>query len=284
MNHISNLIDQGDYCPLIAVIAILYFIGFKMVHSQPVLHKWGVRTAAAVFLLFAITKFVEPESLTARNLLWAVVHALFAAGLVLGPTWILLAIAAFLHRSISDGHKRARRRADELKAERDKRKREDDRRQQALDERLTPEREQALREAQARHQAEEEEKTRVTQRREDARVACELLYNLHAPDLKERFPKEAFEDFVSKYMGDEQPPELVEQRAGQLQSTIQQHYQQVNPPENLTDLGQLACWYEKQKKTIERLNVHRSYKDDYLVQPNQRYAELTQNVLEKLEP
>ena len=124
----------------------------------------------------------------------------------------------------------------------------------------------------------------ANKRRADARIACELFFSLYAHDIGDRFPKQSFDDFVRRYLGDEQPPELVEERAAQLRESIQRHYEQVNPPEKITDLGQLARWYEKHKRKIERLSVGDSYKQDYLIQLNERYADLTQQLLENLEP
>ena len=285
MTHISNLIEQSDYCPLILLIAILCFIGSKVVETRPGLRTWGVRIAVATFVSFAIMKVAEVESHTAQSLLWAVVSAMFAAGLVLGPAWIILAMLRFFCRTVSEGHNRARRRAEQFRSETETTRRERElRRQQAAQEEFTPDQQRALREAEEQRRVAEQAERTDARRREDARVACELLYNLYAAHLQDRFPQEAFDRFVQTYMTDEQPPDVVEQRAGQLQATIQQQYEQVNPPDNFTDLGQVARWYEKQKKKIERLGVHQSFKDDYLVQLNERYAELTQRVLEKQEP
>jgi len=279
MTFVSNLIDQGDYCSLVVVIAILAAIGMKMTQRHSVLHGWGVRIAAGVFVLFAIANVLEVKSPTAQDLLWAVARALLAAGLALGPVWIVLAIGRFLHGflkraqqvAITRSHQRQRKREEE------QRQREAQR-QKREHERSAPQREQALRGAAALR----EQERRAAARRENARVACELLYDLYTPDLLDRLPRDTLDDFVAKYMGDDQPLELVEERAAQLQAMIQQHYERVNPPERFADLGQVACWYEKQKKKIERLDVDQSFKDDYLVQLNERYAELTQRVLEKL--
>jgi len=281
MTYISNLIHHGDCFSLVVVIAILYGIGTRMVDSHPLLRLWGTRIAVAVFVVFVVADVAEAGSPTAHELLWAVLCALLAAGLAVGPAWIILAIAGFLHGNLKRAREEARTRADQRrKWKEDRQRQRKARRRQTENQQREPGPEQTSAEEEALRLAEQE----VSRRRENARVSCELLYNLYAPDLTDRLPKETFQDFVGKYMGEDQPIDIVEERAAQLQTMIQQHYEQVNPPEKLTDLGRLVRWYEKQKKKIERLNVDPSYKEDYLVQLNERYADLTQRLLEKLEP
>lgn len=281
MIYVSDLIDQGDFCPLILVIAILSAIGVKMTQRHWELHTWGIRIAAVAFVLFAIMDLLRVKSPTAQDLLWALVRALFASALALGPAWIILAICGFLYTNLKRARNQARIRADKRQRKRQAEQQERQaERQEREFERSAPEREQARREAAELH----EEELKAAARRENARVACELLYNLYAPDLLDRLPRDAVDDFVAKYMRDGQPIELVEERAAQLQAMIQQHYEQVRRPGKFTDLGQVTRWYEKEKDKIVQLDIDQSFKDDYLVQLNERHAELAQRVLEKLEP
>ncbi|MCB9924522.1 MAG: hypothetical protein H6822_20255 [Planctomycetaceae bacterium] len=122
------------------------------------------------------------------------------------------------------------------------------------------------------------------QRREDARVACELLYALREHDIEERYPRKRFEEFVNTFVRDDNPVEVVERRAGELQRLIEQHYEAANPPEEFLDLAALTLWYEKQLATIEKLDVADIYKQSYKVQLNERYSELAERLMESLEP
>jgi hypothetical protein len=121
-------------------------------------------------------------------------------------------------------------------------------------------------------------------RREDALIACELLYALREPDIGDRYPRERFQEFVSNFLSDGKPVDVVERRAVELQLLIQQHYEAVNPPGQFRDLAELTTWYEKQLTLIENLGIADIYKRDYKVQLNERYSDLTARLLESLEP
>jgi hypothetical protein len=208
-----------------------------------------------------------------------IVKSLAAGALLLGPTWILLGVAAFLFReAIPALFRLVSRLAPSRPTTADDTRGETTSPEPPVDDSQASVDQSTEQEAAAQRIADD------NKRRTDARIACELLYRLYSHDIGERFPEDSFDDFVRRYLGDEHPPQLVEQRAAQLRESIQQHYEQVNPPEKITDFGQLARWYEKQKKKIERLDVGQTYKDDYLIQLNERYTDLTQRLLEKLEP
>src|ERR1017187_524054 len=67
-----------------------------------------------------------------------------------------------------------------------------------------------------KRQAEEREKEAAQGRRDEAKAACEWLFALHAPELKNRFTREMFDDFVHRHFGDHKMPEYVERRAAEL--------------------------------------------------------------------
>ena len=170
MAFISNLTDPGDYCCLLVLIGILYVIGIKVTQGQSVLHIWGFRIATAVFVICAIANLLRAQSPTAKDLLWAVVSALFAAGLALGPAWIILAIGNFFYTNGKEARQERRKRADERNRqiqEEQERKREAERQRREF-ERTAPDREQALRDAEALRRRQEED----ARLRQDARVNC----------------------------------------------------------------------------------------------------------------
>jgi hypothetical protein len=135
-------------------------------------------------------------------------------------------------------------------------------------------------------EAEERAKLRVQhqQRREDARVACEMLFQLHAHALGDRFSKEVFEDFMRRYLGDARAPEDVESRAKQLQEIILQHVQQIDPPAPTHTIDSLTKWYQQTKALIDSLDVAERYKQAQLISLNRRYVDLMQALLENLQP
>ena len=57
-------------------------------------------------------------------------------------------------------------------------------------------------------------------RRTDARAKASLTFSLFAPKIQGRFPQQMFDEFLSRYMGDDHPPEDVERRAEELLQTL----------------------------------------------------------------
>jgi hypothetical protein len=87
-------------------------------------------------------------------------------------------------------------------------------------------REQAARiaRARARQRAEEERRTIAEkQRRNKARTVCEVLYAQHAPEVGRRLSKEAFDELVSRHLGEDRTAEYVEEHARKVQQLIKDH-------------------------------------------------------------
>lgn len=281
MNYVTNLIDEGNLCGLVLVVMILAAVGHRMVQSKPSLQIWGLRFSALTFVAFAIMRIIELGVPTTSDLLSALMVGLGAGALLVGPAWIVLAISGFLYEQYWDMTNLARARSQTRRAARDQRLQESKLEPQP-EPPPSPEQLQAEREAAELRQQESERATEEAKRREEAIAACELLYHLRAPDLGERFTREQLGEFVKKFMGADKSIDVIERRAGELQRLIQQHYEAVSPPSRFTDLAELTAWHERQRQQIGSLSVADMYKQDFLVQLNERYAELTQQTLEKL--
>ena len=46
MHTVMDLLENGDLCPAVLLIALLVFIGDRMVAERPSLRLWGLRLAA----------------------------------------------------------------------------------------------------------------------------------------------------------------------------------------------------------------------------------------------
>lgn len=283
MNYVTDLIDDGDLCALIFVVIIMVAIGQRLVQGRPNSQLWGLRIAAANFLVFAVVRGVELAASTADDLLSALIVGLLASALLLGPTWIVLAILEFSHERYQKLMRSVRASAEMRRTERQQRRQRRDRERAARElQQRTPEQQRAERRAaeeQRRLEAQREESAR---RREDAIAACELLYQLREPDIGRRFPREQLDKFIQKYMGADRSTEVIERRADELRQVIQQLHEAVDPPTRFTELSQLTAWYEQQKQQVQSLSVAEMHKEDYLAQLNERYTELMQQILEKL--
>lgn len=121
-------------------------------------------------------------------------------------------------------------------------------------------------------------------RREDARLRCEMHYRRHAVELRERFPEQAFDEFVSQYMGDTFSADQVEARARDLIGMIDDHVKVTKPAKKFESLDDVANWFVEEKERIQNLPVDAAAKKKHLVQLNHRYAELSDRVMEGMEP
>lgn len=286
MQPVLNLLDDSDFLSLGALIGVLCFVGGKMVTPPSRVHAWGLRLAAAAFVAYGIHGYVSLKPDDANTLLSIAFRGLFAAGLVLGISWIVLPILAFVYdntlglvmKKLRDFFFTIRRKA----AERRSRREEDKRRRQA--ERVyaqqAPERERARLEAQAQAKRDAEDR----RRRADARTDCELMYARLAPDLGDRFTKEMFDDFVKRHLDNDHPADYVEGRAQQLQALLQQHYEKVHPPPKFKNMVEIAAWYEQMQQQIKAQSVDDRAKRAQLAQLNLRYRDLMNDYLENVQP
>lgn len=80
-------------------------------------------------------------------------------------------------------------------------------------------------------------------------------------------------------MGDDQFPEVAEQRAEQLRKMIIHHRKQVKPTPKFATLPELANWFQSQKEQIDQLPVDDRLKRMLTANLNVRNAELMNQIL-----
>lgn len=119
-------------------------------------------------------------------------------------------------------------------------------------------------------------------RREDAKFRCELVFASFGPELKDRFPREQFDDFVRKFMRDDQPPETVERNGDQLNQLMKIHHSKVEPVK--WSLDSIAHWFEDTRRSIENLSVPEPFKKSQLAVLNARFAEMMRRHLQENQP
>lgn len=132
--------------------------------------------------------------------------------------------------------------------------------------------------------AAEFQKGDAQRRRSDARANCELLYGVHAPEIGSRFSRQDLDTWIKKHMADDQDPIVVERRGDQLRRLIEHHREQVKPTPRFATIEELARWFQEQKQRVESLPIEEKTKRMHLVELNQRYAELTGELLQKMKP
>lgn len=269
-DFLSEPIDGGTF----VLLAILYFLGARLVQGEAKLEKAGKRIALGAFFLFVWMLTAEFKPTSAEE--WAIIliKSLILSGIVLGTAWTILPASAFLYahtigamfQAFDDWKQTARRKSEERKTERERR------RQAAEWERDRPQRER-----------ETANRVNAQKRRDDAKAACDALYALAAPEIGTRFSKQDYAEFVSKYMTDAFPPEVVEQRADQLKAIIRQHQERVEPPPCRKSLQELSAWFDERLSEIQSVPDERLRKT-LVVQLKERYTELTSAMLAEMTP
>ena len=277
---------DGDICSLGFLIVVLLAVGGTMIKSRPDLDQWGHRLAAVAFVAYVIVGGIETKGDEASD--WAALafRGLFAAGFVLGVTWIALPILAFIHQHTI---RRPAERAHQWRNEAEQRRRDVDAKRevekqaairQAEWKRSAPEREQARLQAEnnARIQADSQ------RRREDARAAALLSYSFYSAKLGGRFSRKMFDQYVETYMGDKYSPDIVERRGNELLAIFERHLADVQPPPRSTTIESLTRWYERIKGQITAMPIDPEAKEVRLADLERRFDELLSSHLEDIEP
>jgi hypothetical protein len=285
METVLDIINSGDIVSLIALIAVLCWVGARMIHRYPDLGQWASRFAAVAFIGYCLYMGSELDQDSPGVWFAIACRGVLAAGLTLGVSWIVLAVYGFMKSYSDRAARQAQSRASDRKRERERKQRErEEQKRRELWEHDAPERERQRQIAEERRLQQEAVSREARQTREDTRYACELFYNLHAPKIADRFSKQDLHDFLNRYMGDSQTLDVIRRRANQLVETIRQHVEAVDPAEEITTLEELAGWYEKQKTHLEGLNVEPAIKREFCLQLNDRYTTLTERLLEEVKP
>ena len=279
MSTVLEMIDAGDVCSLLALIAVLAVIGRNMVQGNHSLYVWGWRLATAAFLGYCLYAGFVFQPTDAQGWLWAVFRGLLAAGLTLGVSWIALSVLAFAKQHLLDPP--AKRARDLAESSKQRGREAEHRRQETERESLRQKRDA---EERSRQLHEQTTKAEVQRRRVEARAAAELSFSLFASKLGSRFTRQMFDDYVSKFMGDDQPPEDVERRGQELIAALQKHLEEVEPPEAKRTLEDLSRWFGEEKTRIGALPIDEKAKRVYIAALNVRFNELSVRLLEDLEP
>lgn len=97
MSVLIDLLDHPDPCSLVALIAVLGWVGGYMVAGRADLHAWGYRLATIAFVGYGLFAMWKEEPVSAGQFLYVAIRALLGAGLGRGLSWIVLASVAFVY-------------------------------------------------------------------------------------------------------------------------------------------------------------------------------------------
>lgn len=128
--------------------------------------------------------------------------------------------------------------------------------------------EEIQRETEAREQIEQKHKT-DQQQRDEARLHCLLLYDEHAHNLTNRFPRERLMEYFQQYLADSFSVELVEQRAERLKEMIESSlHSKGRNRQKFSSFIDITNYFQEQRKEIELLDYDDSVKQSFLTSLN----------------
>jgi hypothetical protein len=269
MIPVLKLLYENELFSLLCLAAVLAFVGTKMVGNDSSARQWGWRLAAAGFVAGGVYGALTLHPSDADDWIHIVVRALVAGALLVGVSWIVLSVLAFLWKSLTGvaaARARARQAANARAREEEDRRRTLETQGQHADEEYNR-RNHGRDQTAARAEAE--------RRRNRARANAALTFSLCAPQLRERFTQQMFDDFLAKYMGDDQPPDEVERRGTELLQTLQKHVEATDVPEQKQTLEDLAHWFLQQKEHIGALPLDDKVKRVHVAELTCRYNELS---------
>ncbi|GEM_PF-6926199 len=243
-----SALDRAELDRLALAAGVLLYVGHKASEHHPGLRTIGSRLAGLCFIVYA-GHLVWGRRLVTDDVFEVVLRCVFVAGLALGAMWIIVPVVAWIMdctfgviwrlslrlmigfwHGVSGALRRCRQFPRNIAAKL----------RSFLGRKATI--------AQAMTFAE------ASKRRENLRAGCDMLYNLHAFALKERFPPEAYEHLKQRYLREDLAPTDFEARASQLCDIITRHASQIG-----TDPGQAS---------IETLLVENQRKHDQIDSSN----------------
>jgi hypothetical protein len=122
------------------------------------------------------------------------------------------------------------------------------------------------------------------QTRDQARLACELEYSRFCPSIQSRFPRTDLDDFLVRYMNDKLAASDVEARSVQLLALIRLHADQSGQGTKHPTIDELAAWFVAEKAKIASLPLEDKLKYYHLAELNERYSDLTSEIMRRAAP
>ena len=262
----SSVIEQLQFCEffsLLAILGILVLVGKAISGLTPESYGYGARIGYTVFLAYSVAALCHFGLADLALVSAVLIRALMFAGIAVGVSWCVMPLLLICRD-------RVRAWSTQLAQRRVDRQRQ---RQTDLQERVKQEAEQ--RAAEHRQQA----KARIAQ----ACSRCELLFDLHKPEIESRFGREMLDDFMKKYMHEEEA-DVVERRAEELCAIIERHREAAAGKTQLTTVSDLAKWFTEQQQLIAQAATPDELKESQLVMLSMRYERLFEEIIRRAHP
>ena len=237
--NVFELINEDDLFSLTCLMAILYIVGTNMADTK--VRPWGWRAGAVAYVVFAVYACARLDPTGASDLACIAFRGLFAAGLTVGPVWMILAIVLFFVGELSNVERRvivqpaaSQPEPSPVDYEQERRERDEHQRQQASN----------------------------LAKCEELRLECELLYSRYAEQLQRHLPSDHFQRMLDSYFGGRSDPRPVRQRAEMVRQMIRDCVAMgAEAKGGFTNMDELAQHYEQLRKAVETLPYDDDMKD-----------------------
>lgn len=289
MERAYQLVRDADFIALFFLACLVFCIGIAFSDRHPRIWNAAAWFGAIALLAYVATAIVLEGYEPLESVAAYVLRGGLAAAIVIGCSRSIGAFCAWTWHIIAPipSYFAARNAAARRRAEAERRRQEEGEERRRRDEQFHRDRERANRLAEQQQKVKTEMACRQAteqERRMEARSGCELCYAMYLNEVADRFPKSVFDAFMEKYMNDVQPAEAVERRSKELRGIIQQHRDAAKPPKKFHSIQELTAWFLNEKTHVESLPIDSDVRDGHLANLNIRYAELTQHMLETMEP
>jgi len=123
----------------------------------------------------------------------------------------------------------------------------------------------------------------MRRRRDKARLTVELTYAMSMSEMNSQLPRDMFENWINRYLGDHLPPEDVEENSKHLQEMMTQQKkiaQQMANSNSGTQLEDLNHWFLDEQRRIQNdMSIDLGEKQRKLLDLQQMYTSLVNRVL-----
>jgi hypothetical protein len=285
MDALIETLQHTEFFSTLFLCCLLLFIGAKIGGNDPRSITVGKVLGYVSFLGYCAVAICHFTPAHPAQIAAIIIRALLLTGIVVGTAWILTPLlrivlgardriaAARRQRQLDAAHRRVQ--AERALEEQERRRDESERRRRQLE--LDQETKERLRK---QRNIDEQNKCR----RVAARAQCERLYRLCKHVIASRFDQAALDEWMRKYMADDQPPDVVEKHGEQLCGIIEQHRHEVGAPKQGSAIGLVTEWFLAEQARIESLPLDRRMKDELLRHLKIRYMKLAQDALKTAAP
>ena len=253
-----ELIRHGEFWELLISTLLMLFVGQHLIGNHLHLQKIAFTGGVTAFFAVIVAEFAETGFPLSGSLRGLLIHALLGGMFSFSLGTLVIPVAGICWGHSGGAVLRAYRQSQERRtraaaARRQERQLQEETlhqqsRQAVIDER----RRQQEAEAAEQQLIEQDQHRNDDRRRQIARFECQLLFDQHHAESLDLFPENFLEGHFQRYMSDDVPPELVEQRGQALQAMLQERLRRSGSTETrqFESIAEIISWFDQKREEI----------------------------------